>query len=316
MNTSLVPMTTEKFRSTALAIPSVVDQFLATAPPSEKVKGGMDYLALQAEYARKIKSDAAVINAIEYGRLKLIARYGELNPAPSPEERGAMGGRGNKAITDDVRAFHPNTTTAYRKVASHKDKLEAYWLEREAKDSDEPISMRDFLRFANGAHVSKNSGLSEWYTPAEYIEAARLVMGGIDLDPATSEIAQQTVKAAAYYTEETNGLDKAWQGRVWLNPPYSADLVAKFTNKLFDHFEAKAIAAAIVLVNNATETKWFQRGLSLASTVCFPAGRVKFLDMEGNPGAPLQGQACLYFGERPTVFAEEFRVFGAILLGR
>src|SRR5262245_13067731 len=39
----------------------------------------------------------------------------------------------------------------------------------------------------------------EWYTPPQYIAAARAVLGAIDLDPASSEIAQTTVQAGAFF---------------------------------------------------------------------------------------------------------------------
>lgn len=64
--------------------------------------------------------------------------------------------------------------------------------------------------------VMNNSGNSEWYTPSKYIEAARAVMGSIDLDPATTEQANKTICAKKYYTRETNGLLQEWHGNVWL----------------------------------------------------------------------------------------------------
>lgn len=160
----------------------------------------------------------------------------------------------------------------------------------------------------NRPHVSFNSGNNEWYTPKEYIEAARSVMGSIDVDPASNDIAQKIVNAATYYTAETNGLDKTWEGNVWLNPPYASDLIGKFADKLIQ--EQEHYKQAIVLVNNATETEWFNKIISIASAVCFPKGRVKFYMPDGRTGAPLQGQAVLYIGSRPEAFASAFCKLG------
>lgn len=191
---------------------------------------------------------------------------------------------------------------------------DAWWAKDSESEPDEgELTQEERERRAN-AHVSQNTGNPEWYTPATCIDAARKVLGDIDLDPATSEIAQRTVQASTYYTADDDGLAKDWQGRVWMNPPYSADLVTQFVGKLCDHIEAGDVSSAIVLVNNATETRWLQRGLSMVSAVCFPAGRIKFLDEEGNPGAPLQGQVFLYFGDETPSFAEVFKVFGAVLV--
>ena len=164
------------------------------------------------------------------------------------------------------------------------------------------------------AHVANNSGNNEWYTPSDYIALARKVMGGIDTDPATSEIANRTVQAAQIFTAEDNGLTKQWSGRVWCNPPYAQPLIAEFAEAIASKFEAGEIEQACVLVNNGTETGWFQRMLQAASAVCFPRSRIRFVDPEGNPsGAPRQGQAVLYLGKEPETFASVFSEKGAVL---
>jgi phage N-6-adenine-methyltransferase len=155
-------------------------------------------------------------------------------------------------------------------------------------------------------HVSHNSGVNEWYTPPEYIQAARRVMGRIDLDPASSEIANEIVEASKIYTAEDNGLTKYWAGKVWMNPPYASDLIAGFIGKYAEHVKNGDISEGIVLVNNATETNWFKELVSVSNAIVFPKGRVKFLDPDGNPGAPLQGQAVVYFGKQAKKFIAEF----------
>lgn len=157
-------------------------------------------------------------------------------------------------------------------------------------------------------HVANNSGNNEWYTPAEYIEAARKAMGSIDTDPASNDIANKVVKAEKYYTIETNGLAHDWTGNVWMNPPYSSDLISKFVEKLKE--QRANYNQAIILVNNATETQWFYEIVKIASAVCFPKSRVKFYMPDGKTGAPLQGQAVLYVGDNYEKFISAFGGIG------
>jgi len=160
-------------------------------------------------------------------------------------------------------------------------------------------------------HVAQNSGENEWYTPPQFIESARNVMGQIDLDPASSEIANKMVQASVIFTKDDDGLSKQWSGNVWMNPPYAQPLMSQFAEAVASKHESGEINQAIVLVNNATETQWWQRMASCSSAVCFPKTRIRFLDPDGNPGAPLQGQSILYFGKNKSAFVEEFSKYGA-----
>lgn len=163
-------------------------------------------------------------------------------------------------------------------------------------------------------HVSHNSGENEWYTPSEYLEAAREVLGTIDLDPASSAVANERVKATRYFTKDDNGLAHEWHGNVWLNPPYAQPLIGNFAEKVVEEFDAARINAAIVLVNNATETRWFRQMTEAATAICFPTGRIKYLDSTGNPAnTPLQGQAFLYFGDDTYAFLSTFRQLGFVV---
>ena len=161
-------------------------------------------------------------------------------------------------------------------------------------------------------HGNKND---DWYTPSQYIEAARKVMGSIDLDPASCHDAQQTVRAKQYYvykSEDDNGLTKPWSGNVWINPPFSN--VLPFAEKLISHLvESGEVTQAIVLTNNNTDTLWWHKMAELATGVCFTKGRISFYDTYGETSAPTNGQTFFYFGDNRHGFVSEFFGYGLIL---
>ena len=99
-----------------------------------------------------------------------------------------------------------------------------------------------------------------------------------------------------------------------MNPPYAQPLIAEFCEAVATKISSGEIEQACVLVNNGTETGWFQRLLDEAAAVCFVKSRIKFLDPEGKPsGAPLQGQAIVYMGPNADAFAQQFSALGKVL---
>ncbi len=162
-------------------------------------------------------------------------------------------------------------------------------------------------------HRAQGSGENEWYTPQEYVEAARRVLGAIDLDPASSAVAQQRVQAGRIFTQEDDGLAHDWAGRVWLNPPYAQPAIRQFVEKMTGEVEAGRVSAAIMLTHNYTDTAWFHIAAGAASAICFTRGRIGFLDPDGKKAAPTQGQAFFYYGNDAAAFAQEFKAYGLIV---
>lgn len=140
-------------------------------------------------------------------------------------------------------------------------------------------------RFAGiGGHHSARSKTDEWLTPPEIINA----LGGadsFDLDPC-SPAERPYATAREHWTAHDNSLGRPWEGRVWLNPPYSQPLLSRFLGRMAEH------GRGIALIFARTETDAFCRLVwPYASGILFVQGRLNFHLPDGtradaNSGAP------------------------------
>lgn len=166
---------------------------------------------------------------------------------------------------------------------------------------------------------------NEWYTPSRYIEAAREVMGGIDLDPASCELANQTVKATRFYTAQDNGLAQEWYGNVWLNPPFGTtktpfdgpawqgtSTARLFIRKLLEEYEQGKIDQAVLLAKADPKQNWFH--LLWAHLICFAYDNVYFNRPDGPAQRNQFGVCFVYLGHNKQKFIEVFEQFGAVAL--
>lgn len=282
-------------------------------PPGER---GQRIAAAEAarKHAIRIKDATAIRNATEIKLREMLATAEEYSALYPPSQ--TTGGRAPVLApgfsAEDYCAalgYSQRTVQRWHAKLREEDGFDE-WLQTltqkylqavaaEAKDADP---------FAN-----KWTGEMQWYTPAEYIESARAVLGTIELDPASCAFAQKTVKANRFYSMADDGLVQPWAGAVWLNPPYKMPAVKQFCERLVQHVSSGDVPSAIILTNNATDTTWWHMLTACSSAVCFTAGRISFEDESGQHSAPTNGQNFHYFGDDTDKFAAEFQAHGMIL---
>lgn len=136
-------------------------------------------------------------------------------------------------------------------------------------------------RFYTGGSVPYAGYSDEFYTPASIVQA----LGEFDLDPCAGPLS----KHARRNNRTRDGLKITWQGRVWLNPPYSS--VHLWLAKFIAH------GNGIVLINARCETGWFQRLVAGSSGLLIPRGRIDFARADGRRGRPPVGSALVAYGD-------------------
>jgi phage N-6-adenine-methyltransferase len=260
-------------------------------------------LALVADDVAPVADEAIVADAIEARATGESASWREADCYLALSERGWT----QQRIADKCGTTqqHVSKFTICARNYSVLSTRPPFWEAFAQVNSDKPKGEHN--------HRAQGTGENEWYTPAEYIEAARRVLGAIDLDPASSDDAQRVVQAKDYFTREQDGLTRKWKGRIWLNPPYSQPAIQQFAEKLVAEYEAHRVREAIVLTHNYTDTAWFHALASVSTAILFTRGRVGFVNPEGKSCNPTQGQAFFYLGDKPGAFKQEFSGFGFLV---
>ena len=311
-----------------LALYETACHALAQAKTTDEVKDLRDKSEAMRAYAHQAKNRQLEIDAAEI-RIRAERRLGELIRQQKETVGLNEGGRPPEKTGADVEPVYKPPTLADagidKKLSSHAQKVAAIpedefegivgeW--RETLETANERVTTNILKAAEQAHNhrAQGTGENEWYTPNEYLDAARSVLGGFDLDPASSDTAQEKIQAASYYTKDEDGLKRPWHGRVWLNPPYSQPLISHFIDRLCEAAESGEIDAAILLTHNYTDTRWFHKAAATADAICFTRGRIKFYSPTGEIAAPTQGQAFFYFGPDVEKFVRQFSDFGFVMV--
>lgn len=140
---------------------------------------------------------------------------------------------------------------------------------------------------------TSNTTTVEWYTPPTIIQA----LGEFDLDPCTSQVAWDfNHSAKKYYTMEDDGLSKEWDGRIWMNPPYSQPTITQFMERMAIHNNG------IALLYNRSDNKMFHSFVfPVADSIFFLKGRIRFYRPDGTVGEqPGSGSVLIAFGRNNT----------------
>lgn len=146
----------------------------------------------------------------------------------------------------------------------------------------------------------------DYGTPPNVVEAARYLLGRIDLDPASSAKRNiDTIHAMHFF--DSKGLDLPWHGCVFLNPPggVGANGTKAWWNKLCQEYSSGSITAAIFVAFSIEGLQWSQgtKIPMLNFPIWIPSKRIAYLDHDtGIPiKSPPKPSAIIWLPETKTV---------------
>ena len=289
------------------------------------------------DYAKAVAAGAAIFrhkdiqvrasNLIMDAERAIAKANPPMSRSESASKAGKSGGRGRNSVVilnntaiETQPAIRSETLRQIRQAHHRLTDAEYEKAKQESIENQEPLTRSALKEIRKKGDLSANkflrhaNGVYEWYTPEAFIISVRRVLGQIDLDPASSEKANRIVKATKFYTQSDNGLNKAWRGKIFMNPPFKNKLIKQFVSKLLKHIKSCEVTEAILLTDSCTDTGWFQDALSLAAAYCFPKGRLKFYGPHDEIQFAQRPQTFFYFGDNVEMFKAVFETKGFVVI--
>lgn len=138
------------------------------------------------------------------------------------------------------------------------------------------------------AEKGGKAATTEWYTPSYIIDS---LGGKFDLDPCAPDLEWYTARRC--FTKEIDGLSQQWEGRVFLNPPYSNPIIKHFVQKLADHGNGIALLYA-----RCDNKMFFEDIFNRAISIKFLRDRISFIRPDGSKGdRPGTGSVLVAYGK-------------------
>lgn len=153
------------------------------------------------------------------------------------------------------------------------------------------------------------ASFQDFFTPPEIVDAARVAMGGVDLDAASHWAANKVHRVPEYFDVNKSAFENEWFGRVWLNPPYGQNGI--WFDRMIEQLDSGNVSQLCMLspvwaFNTATASDVMSRvsGMILLSPT------PKFWGNADGKTGTNQPHCVVYIGERVSDFLRAFSPFG------
>ncbi len=174
-------------------------------------------------------------------------------------------------------------------------------------------------------NIQLSSRTDDWHTPKYIIDMVREVIPFIELDPASSEEANEVVQAETFYTEEQDALSLTWSKHpvtIYLNSPGgkkgNKSMTGLFWDKLMRHRDAGLVSEAIFMgfsLEHLAVTQAYEPSLC-DFPFCIPRKRIRFVSPEGNFNSPTHSNVIAYIpgvDNNTSKFKKVFSQLGKIM---